>query len=106
MYPYIALTLVQYIFQFALSQVQVLRMNDLQNIHRLLAYLLELILHLHHEFLDSGMVGLGAGSVDLAPHLLDDESQFLSRIWFNLSSNRVEPRTRHRPGDMQSHRCR
>ena len=45
----------------------------LKNIEHLLLNLLQLVLHLHHEFLDVDLVGLRAHSVDLATHLLADE---------------------------------
>ena len=46
-----------------------------EDVHRLLADLLQLVLHTDNELLDAGVVGFGAGRVDLAAHLLNDEAK-------------------------------
>ena len=57
------------------------RILQLQNIHRLLADLLQLVLHADDDLLDAGVVRLGAGRVDFPAHLLDNEAKLLSRIF-------------------------
>ena len=48
--------------------------RKLKNIEHLLLDLLQLVLHLHDDLLDVDLVGLGAEGVDLAAHLLTDET--------------------------------
>ena len=50
----------------------------LHYIQNLLLDLLQLVLHLHHNLLHLGMIGLAAQGIDFAAHLLSNEAQLLS----------------------------
>ena len=59
--------------------------RNLQDIHRLLPDLLQLVLHLDDELLDAGVVRLGTGGVDFAAHFLDDEAELLAGVVFKFN---------------------
>ena len=50
----------------------------LKHIQHLLLDLLQLVLHLHHDTLHLGLIALAAERIDLASHLLSDESELLA----------------------------
>ena len=54
--------------------------ETLQDIHALLADFFKFVFHADDKLLDAGVVGFGAGGVDLAAHFLDDEAQLFAGI--------------------------
>lgn len=62
----------------------------LQYIQYLFFCLLQLILHQDHTFLDGGIIGFGAGGVDLTAKFLQDERKFFSFTGLFLGQYRPE----------------
>ena len=60
--------------------------TGLQDVHRLLTNLLQFVLHSDYDFLDTRMICLRTCRIDFTAHLLDNESEFLSRILVSIDS--------------------